>query len=353
MFICVPRQQKGDCSQSKNKTLVVKIIEAYVSYLRDIRRFSPRTVDNYSRALWDFAGYACRDEDLITEEVFLSSLVPTVLRGYELHMMDSRPPKSPKTVSLHMSALSTFCQFLMKKQMIRSNPVKIVTRPKDNKHLPHFFSDSVLKEYFRSTSYMVDEENLAEFLTCRNEKRHKELYEGRLHRLIISMLYSLGLRRAELIGLSVSDVDFGRNVVKVHGKGNKMREIPLIVSLSEEILLYLKAVEAMCGGKRSLMEPLLVTYKGTKLYPVYVDRAVKSGLEGVKGITGRRSPHVLRHSIATELMNRDTDLNSIKEMLGHSSLATTQVYTHSSIARLKKNYKHAHPRAKNGGKHGD
>ena len=132
-----------------------------------------------------------------------------------------------------------------------------------------------------------------------------------------------------------------------------MREIPLVASLSEEILLYLKAVEAMCDGKRSLNEPLLVTYRMNPIYPAYVDRTVKSELGDVEGITGRRSPHVLRHSLATELLNDGSDLNSIKEMLGHSSLATTQIYTHSSITQLKNIYELAHPRAKNGGKHGD
>ena len=123
--------------------------------------------------------------------------------------------------------------------------------------------------------------------------------------------------------------------------------------MSEEILLYLKAVEALCGGKRSLTDPLLVTYGGRRLYPTYVDRAVKSELGDKEGITGRRSPHVLRHSLATTLLDKGSDLNSIKELLGHSSLAATQVYTHNSIARLKDIYKRAHPRAKNGGKHGD
>ena len=132
-----------------------------------------------------------------------------------------------------------------------------------------------------------------------------------------------------------------------------MREIPMIVSLSEEILLYLKAVEALTAGTRSLKSPLLMTYAGNRLYPAYVDRTVKRELGDVKGITGRKSPHVLRHSLATELMNEEADLNSIKEMLGHSSLATTQVYTHSSFARLKNIYERAHPRAKNGGKNGD
>ena len=142
-------------------------------------------------------------------------------------------------------------------------------------------------------------------------------------------------------------------VVKVRGKGDKMREIPLVESLSEEFLLYLKAVEVMCGRKRSLTEPLFVTYSGSPLYPKYVDRVVKSALGSVGSIRGQKSPHVLRHSLATELMNGSADLNSIKELLGHSSLAATQVYTHSSIARLKDIYERAHPRAKNGGKHGD
>ena len=111
----------------------------------------------------------------------------------------------------------------------------------------------------------------------------------------------------ELIGMNVGDVDFGRKVVKVRGKGDKMREIPLVVSLSEEILLYLKAVEVMCGRKRSLKEPLFITYTGRSLYPSYVDRAVKSELGDVKGLTGRKSPHVLRHSLATELMNQNAN----------------------------------------------
>ena len=127
----------------------------------------------------------------------------------------------------------------------------------------------------------------------------------------------------------------------------------MITSLCEELLLYLKAVEAMNAGNRSLTEPLLITYSGRRLYPVYLDRVIKSELAGVEGITGRKSPHALRHSLATELLNRGTDLNSIKELLGHSSLAATQVYTHNSIAKLKSIYESAHPRAKNGGKNGD
>ena len=168
-----------------------------------------------------------------------------------------------------------------------------------------------------------------------------------------SLLYNLGIRRGELISMNISSVDFGRKVVKIIGKGNKMREIPLIGALCEEILLYLKAVEALEERERSLKEPLLVTYAGKRLYPAYVDKVVKKALSSDAGATGRKSPHVLRHSFATGLLDEGTDLNSIKEVLGHSSLAATQVYTHNSIAKLKSIYKSAHPRAKNGGKHGD
>ena len=332
----------------------MRILQQYISYIRDIRRYSPRTVQIYESALSDFALWAAEGDVGYTDDELVASLIPSLIRGYEASLLDADPPKSPKTVSLHLSALSGFCRYLMQQGRLKSNPVKIVPKPKVEKRIPHFFKAAALEEYFASTAFYSDDESAAELLSPdTSEDRRKEVYERLLHRLIIMTLYCLGIRRAELIGLRIEDVDFGRNVVKVHGKGDKMREIPLVVSLSEELLLYLKAVETMCGGKRSLKEPLFVTYRGKKLYPVYVDRALKRELGNVKGITGRKSPHVLRHSLATGLMNEGTDLYSIKQMLGHSSLASTQIYTHSSIARLKTIYEQAHPRAKKGGKNGD
>ena len=171
--------------------------------------------------------------------------------------------------------------------------------------------------------------------------------------MIVSILYSTGIRRSELVGLTIGNVDFSRKVMKVRGKGDKTREIPLVPSLCKEISLYLQTVETMEGRRRTASEPLLVTVKGSRLYPVFIDRTIKSELGQVGSITGRKSPHVLRHSLATELLNEGSDLNSIKELLGHSSLAATQVYTHNSIEKLKKVYVNAHPRAKSGGKNGD
>ena len=175
-----------------------------------------------------------------------------------------------------------------------------------------------------------------------------EIYRHRLHRLIISLLFGIGIRRAELIGLKTNSFDPARQVMRVLGKGDKMREIPVVPSLCHEICLYLKAVESMRGGASPADGPLLVTEKGRALYPAYVDRTVKEELDGY-GITGRKSPHVLRHTVATALLDDGADLNSIKEMLGHASLAATQVYTHNSVDRLKKVYNNAHPRAKKGG----
>ena len=326
----------------------MKIISDYIDYIATVRRYSKRTVAIYEYVLNDYAASAEATDD----NELIGALNVSQLRSYEMSMIDSRK-MSPKSVSLHMSVLSGFCKFLIKKNLIESNPVAMVSRPRQQKRLPEFFRSDSMKQYFAATEYAVDVASLEAFIQSHESESGKAAYEKRLARLIVNILYSLGIRRSELVGLKISSVDFGRKVVKIHGKGDKMREIPLVASLSEEILLYLKAVETMYGAERSLKEPLLVTYRMNPIYPVYVDRTIKSELADVEGITGRRSPHVLRHSLATELLNDGSDLHSIKEMLGHSSLATTQIYTHSSIAQLKNIYELAHPRAKNGGKHGD
>ena len=328
----------------------MSFIAKYIAYIRDIRRYSSRTVNIYTDALKNYLRLIHKSES-VDDTVLIASLNRSEIRQYEVALMEEG--LSARTVGLHLSALSSFCRYLMKEGVLKSNPVRLVTKPKVDKRLPVYFRKQAMEEYFNRISEQDDLQDLETFKAGWDTESGQELYEKRLSRLIISLLYNLGLRRAELISLNVGSIDFGRNIVKVTGKGDKMREIPLIASLCKEISLYLEAVETVCGGKRSLKEPLLITYKGKSLYPAYVDRVVKSELSDVKGITGRKSPHVLRHSLATELLNEDTNIHSIKEMLGHSSLAATQVYTHTDIARLKHIYKSAHPRAKNGGKNGD
>ena len=330
------------------------LIEKYLDYVKNVRRYSSRTFNIYEDVLENFriSLFPGTVSEQICDDAFLEALNPSEIRSYEVSLLDEKGLDT-KTVNLHLSVLSGLCTYLVKTGILQSNPVKLVSRPKVEKRLPVFYKKDSMEEYFASTDVYASRDMLDIFRQCSQSKHGKVLYEQRLARLIMSMLFSLGLRRSELISMDISDVDFARKIVRVHGKGDKMREIPLIVSLSEEILLYLEAVEQLVGKQRSLNEPLLVTYSGRRLYPVYVDRTVKSELGQVSTVTGRKSPHVLRHSLATELLDEGADLNSIKELLGHSSLAATQVYTHNTIARLKAIYQTAHPRAKNGGKHGD
>ena len=330
----------------------MNILDRYIDYLCNVRRYSARTVSIYKDVLERYVAYAC-DGDITVDAVIVSAMNRSQIRSYVAGLMDSPLNMSSRTVSLHMSALSGFCRYLVKEGHLSSNPVRLVVKPRQDKNLPVFFRDEAMTGYFESTSCLFDRDAADAFVQSPDSRSGAAYYRDLLDALIIRTLYSLGIRRSELSGLCIGDVDFARNVVKVRGKGDKMREIPLLMTLSEEILLYLKAVEAMCGGERSLKEPLFVTYSGSRLYPEYVNRAVRRQLEGRKGFTGRKSPHVLRHSLATGLLEKEADLNSIKELLGHSSLAATQVYTHSSIARLKTIYEQAHPRAKNGGKNGD
>ena len=317
------------------------MIDAYITYIRDIRRYSPRTQAIYRDVLADFAQFC--------EGKVVESLVPTMLRRYEADLM-GRGMK-PRTVHQHMSVLSGFCRFLMGKGILQANPARSVKRPKMEKRLPEYYQVRSMDDYFAATEHWAGEDELEilrSYGPAPTDKSAVEIYRHRLRRLIISLLYGTGIRRAELIGLRRQSFDEGRQVLRVVGKGDKMREIPLIPSLCHEICLYLQAVESMRGSASPADGPLLVTEKGRPLYPVYVDRTIKEELDGY-GITGRKSPHVLRHTVATALLDDGADLNAIKEMLGHANLAATQVYTHNSVDRLKKVYNNAHPRAKNGG----
>ena len=318
------------------------LTDKYIAYLRDVRRYSPRTQALYADALQDFASF-CHSER--SEESILADLIPSRIREYEAHLIDIG--LKPRTVHLHMSALSGLCNYLIKEGVLKSNPARTVRRPKIGRRLPEYYTEKAMEAYLEATSADAGEETLELLLRLGPEdKTAVELYRRRLRRLIISLLYGTGIRRAELIGLQVGSIDLARHTLRVRGKGDKMREIPLILSLSQEISLYLRAASSMAGGERPLEAPLLITEKGRPLYPEYVDRAVKAEFQDQEGITGRKSPHVLRHSLATALLDEGADLNAIKEMLGHESLAATEVYTHNSIERLKAQYINAHPRAK-------
>lgn len=299
------------------------MIDEYIRYIKDVRRYSERTAEIYRSVLEEYFAFA-------------EGLSAIELRTYVVHLLDDKK-ESARTVNLHLSVISGYCKFLMKTGELESNPVRLVTRPKQEKRLPEFYREDAVAGWFES------HKGTLEFGS----------YESKLRYMIVSLLVGTGMRRSELIGLDVGDVDFSRSILKVRGKGDKMREIPLTPSICEEISLYLSAVSSLTECAYDPQQPLLRTSKGSRLYPVLVDRAVKSELGAVPEITGRKSPHVLRHTLATELLGDGTDLNSIKELLGHSSLAATQVYTHNTIERLQNVYQSAHPRAKNGSKNGD
>jgi integrase/recombinase XerC len=346
------------------------MIERYLTYLATVRRYSARTVSIYRDVLTEFLAFvsggaspckgAARQNFALRahpsqpdgwappvheatggygsagQALAEAPLDVQTIRSYEVYLLDEKG-ESAKTVSLHLSVLSGFCKFLMKEGVLTSNPVRLVNRPKQEKRLPVFYREEAMQEYFERTQGVLEYGK----------------YEAQLERMILGLLYGTGLRRSELIALNRDSVDTARRVLRVRGKGDKMREIPLTPSLCEEISLYLQSVDSLKCADQAPEAPLLQTPRGSRLYPVYVDRAVKAALGQVDSISGRKSPHVLRHTLATELLDGGADLNSIKELLGHSSLAATQVYTHNSIERLQKVYKSAHPRAKNDGNHGD
>ena len=315
-------------------------IDSYISYIAGVRRYSLRTQEIYRSVLEEFRDYS-------------GDLSTTGIRNYEVHLLDDRKT-SARTADLHLSVISGYCRWAMKQGQLASNPVKLVPKPKTEKRLPVFYREESIKDYLKSTEPAASQDQLDLLLSLpASDGTAAELYGRRLRRLIVSMLYGTALRRSELISLNIASADFSRRVLSVRGKGDKMREIPLTPSLCEEISLYLSAVSSLTDDAQDPAAPLLRTPKGARLYPVFVDRVVKKELAAVPGITVRRSPHVLRHTLATELLQDGADLNSIKELLGHSSLAATQVYTHNTVERLQKVYTNAHPRAKNGGKNGD
>lgn len=324
------------------------LVLRFIDYLLYEKRFSVNTAESYLRDLGGFFSYSdlsageevselpqycsgvfskgeialLRKMAAYSDEDILSCLTKDMLRGYVISLM--KQGKKPSTVNRNLSSLSVFCRLVQRFGMLDSNPADSVRHLRQPNRLPVFYSESLMSEYLEASSGTP------------------------MERLIVKMLYGTGIRRAELISLKVGDIDFSRKVMRVVGKGRKMREIPVADELLEEILLYLQQVET----KQADM-PLFSTAKGRPLYPVLVDRIVKKELKAEEGFSGKRSPHVLRHTLATHLLNRGADLNAIKEMLGHSTLASTQVYTHNSFEQLKKSYITAHPRAKKGGKDGD
>lgn len=314
----------------------MKIIDSFIDWLGVQKRYSPRTLVLYRGAVDEFYAHMFPEGEMDAGEE-TSVLTPLNIRGFIASGLESG--LSARTMNLKLAALSSYCSYLMKQGLIPSNPVKKVFRPREEKKLPEFYTEKAMGNYFQS----LTEE--------REGQEGEESFQVLRNRTILLLLYASGMRRAELCRLKITDFNPERSVIRVLGKGDKLREIPIPDAICQELLLYLKRINREFPGNTEGY--FFLTDKGAPLYPSFVNNVVKKELEKVEGFTGRKSPHLLRHTLATHLLNRGADLNSIKEILGHSSLAATQIYTHNSFEQLKKAYLTAHPRAKNGGKNGN
>ena len=313
------------------------LADTYIQYIRVQKRYSPRTQELYGDVLLRYYLYiygadnvgrldAMVDEEIARGEFSLPQLLaPNHIRGYLASCMDEG--LQARSVNLHLSALSGYCRWLLQKGELEYNPARSVPRPKEKSRLPHFYGVEPLDEY------------------CQMEMPQD--YPSMRDRLMVILIYATGMRRQEVADLTVDMVDLERRIFKITGKGDKDREIPIIPVLYEKILVYLQKRTEQFGV--DINNSFFLTDKGAQLYLNFVNKAIKKELAGLKGFEGKISPHVLRHSFATHLLNGGAELNSIKEVLGHSSLAATQVYTHNSFEQLKKIYVTAHPRAKKGG----
>lgn len=242
----------------------------------------------------------------------------TEIKSWLMDLMASGLAAS--SVNRKLVALSTFYNYQIREELLDSNPVDGVPRPKQPKRLAKFIDRTTVDKVFAPDQFSDD-------------------FYGLRQRLIMELLYATGIRVSELMGIRHADVDTSRSEIKVLGKGNKERHIPISSDLIGRIQVY-ASLKADLGLP---FDFLLVTDKGKQLYPMFVSRQVKDVLKGYANIT-KTNPHILRHTFATHLLNNGGDINAIKDLLGHASLASTSVYTHNSIERLKDVYKNTHPR---------
>ena len=287
-------------------------IDDFLNYIAKEKRYSQHTIKGYKTDLIEFSDYTHRYFDLSIE-----CANHRVVRSWFAQMIEDG--FKPRTIHRKSSSLKSFYKFLMVRGLLEKSPMDLVPLPKMDKKLPKF----------------VEEKSLDVLL---NELEFPDNFEGKRDKLILDLFYQTGIRQSELIGLTLKDVDFTQQQIKVLGKRNKERIIPVSTHLLETISEYVSYRKA-----RSVAN-LLLTSGGKKLYPKLVYNIVNKYLSKVTTLS-QRSPHVLRHSFATHMLNNGAELNSIKELLGHVNLSATQVYIHNSMEKIKSIYKQAHPRA--------
>ena len=287
----------------------------FIDYLNYEKKYSPYTITAYKKDLESFQIFCNKKYN----EKTISKVPYTLIRSWIVDLVES--DISNRTINRKVSSLKSYYNYLVKIKQIGQNPLRKHQSLKVSKKVNVPFSEKEIVEVLN---------------TFKNDND----FESVRNKLIIEILYSTGMRRSELIGLKNSSIDLSQSTVKVIGKRNKERQIPLLNSLIGTIKKYqlLKSVNG------SNVDNFFITKKGDMLYPTLVYRIINEYFSKVS-LKIKKSPHVIRHSFATHLLNEGADLNSVKELLGHASLASTQVYTHNNLKGLKKMYNHAHPRS--------
>jgi len=292
--------------------IIDQILNGYIIYLRNIRRYSPNTIKAYSADLNDFINY-CKNNNRTDS----SEINERFIKSYLMSLSEKRIEKI--SIVRKLSSLRGLFSFAFKQDLIKQNPTSQVRNPKTSKKLPEITStENILK-----TFDLADEAD-------ENPTLIKAIFE---------LLYGCSLRVSEVCNIKVGDVDLEKNSIRVLGKGSKTRIVPIGNQSKINLKEYLNSVSF-----KNYSEPFLKNKNGKKLYEKFVYRIVKKYLSKVTDIR-KKSPHILRHSSATHMLDKGADLRAVKEILGHENLKTTQIYTHVSIERLKQSYKKSHPKS--------
>ncbi|MCF8325738.1 MAG: tyrosine recombinase XerC [Leadbetterella sp.] len=295
---------------------LTELVDFFLSYLQNEKRLSQHTVLAYKIDLLQFQTFL----NVPNTEFDIIQAQYQDVRRWIVQLSENEIDN--RSINRKIASLRAFFKFLQIKKKIKANPVALVKSLKIAKRLPVYVEEKPMENLFANIEFAED-------------------FEGLRDKLLLEMLYGTGIRLSELINIKVSDVDIFGKKITVLGKRNKYRVIPLHQTLLDLIQKYLKAKIDYFDSEHDY---LILTDKYDQLYRVFVQRKIKHYLELVTTIS-KKSPHVLRHSFATHLLNRGADLNAIKELLGHANLAATQIYTHNSISQLKEVYKKAHPKA--------
>ncbi|TRX49356.1 tyrosine-type recombinase/integrase [Fulvivirga sp. M361] len=291
--------------------------KSFLKYLQFEKRYSAHTISSYDNDLRQFESYLGE----YYPSTLLEDTTHSIIRGWVVSLVDIG--LDPKSVNRKITCLRSFYKFLLKREIISDDPTKKIQILKTAKKLPQFLNENEM-------SRLLDHITFGEGFSQQRD------------RLILELLYGTGTRLSEIIHLKHSDVDIANRTLKVLGKRNKERVIPFSVALQKIIETYIEEKNIL--GIQNDHNYLIVTEEGRQCYPMLIYRTVKKYLDLFTTIE-KRSPHVLRHTFATHLLNKGAELNAVKDLLGHTSLAATQVYTHNSMEKLKAVFEQAHPKA--------